>query len=142
MNRKPKEKSKFRKWWNKNSYKVWRVILFPIWLCSMAKEKIVNYLNSRNEWDEERADEILNYYVPRRAEWVAEENEFYFFDNGWGWGRANKYLKRKDRRFWKVNSGAWGYKMRDYLVSTFELEGFKKEIISTGDWTEISFKKI
>ena len=66
-----------------------------------------------------------------------------FFDNGFGWSinHAKKYLKRKDRRFWKVNAGGWGYKMRTYLVNEFELEGFTKEVLDTEDsWTEISFK--
>jgi hypothetical protein len=138
-----KEPSKLRKWWKKNDYKVWRVIFFPIWIGSIIKEKIEKFLNSRNKWSEERANEILQYYIPRRAKWCAEEKEFYFFDNGYGWSMnlAKKYLKRKDRRFWKVNSGAWGYKMRSYLINEFELEGFTKEVLNTDDsWTEISFK--
>ena len=136
-----KEPSKIRKWWSKNDYKVWRVILFPIWIGSIINEKIEKYLNSRNKWSEERADEILQYYILRRAEWVEDEKEFYFFDNGYGWGTAKKYLKRRDRRFWKVNSGSWGYKIREYLIKSFELEGFTKEVINKDlDWTEIIFK--
>ena len=138
-----KEPSKFRKWWRKNDYKVWRVVLFPIWIGSIAKDKIEKYLNSRNKWNEERANEILQYYIPRRADWCANEKEFYFFDNGYGWSMnfAKKHLKRKDRRFWKVNSGAWGYKIREYLIKNFELEGFTKEVINVdSDWTEIIFK--
>lgn len=138
-----KEPSKIRKWWNKNDYKVMRVIFFPIWIGSIINEKIEVYLNSRNKWSEERADEILQYYIPRRAQWVEHEKEFYFFDNGYGWSMnfAKKYLKRKDRRFWKVNSGSWGYKIREYLIKNFELEGFTKEVINVdSSWTEIIFK--
>jgi hypothetical protein len=144
MNRKPKEKSELRKWWDKNNYKVMRIILFPIWIVVWTCEKVKDWLDNRQKWNEERANEIFNYYIPRKAEWVKDEEEFYFFDNGFGWSinYAKKYLKRKDRRFWKVNSGAWGYKMRDYLIKKFELEGFTKEVLDTNDsWTEISFKK-
>jgi hypothetical protein len=143
MNRKPKEKSKIRKWWDKNDYKVWRVILFPIWIVALTYEKIINWLNNRNSWNEERAKEIFSYYIPRRAEWDKNNNEFYYFNNGYGWSiyYAKKYLKRKDRRFWKVNSGAWGYKMRSYLIDEFELEGFTKEEGNCSDgWTELTFK--
>ena len=40
--------------------------------------------------------EIFDYYIPRRAEWCADENEFYFFDNGYGWSPsfAKKYVVR------------------------------------------------
>ena len=67
MNRKEKKQT-FRKWWNKNGYKVNRVILFPIWIIALTCEKVTNWLNNRQKWNEERANEILSYYIPRRAE--------------------------------------------------------------------------
>ena len=143
MNRKEKEPTNFSKWWNKNSYKVMRIIFFYIWLPMCAIKKIEKKLNSRNHWNNERADEILNYYIPRRAEWDNEEKEFFFFDNGYGWsiGLAKKYLKLKDRRFWKVNGNHPASDLCYYLVEKFELEGFTKEVVdySYGS-TEIIFK--
>ena len=142
MSRKEK-KHTIRKWWNKNDYKVMRVIFFPIWIGSIISKKIENYLNSRNKWSEERANEILQYYIPRRADWSAEEKEFYFFDNGYGWSMnfAKKYLKRRDRRFWKIHAKFWGGKIQNYLIDKFELEGFTKEVVSDcTDWVEIIFK--
>lgn len=144
MNRKEK-KHTIRKWWSRNGYKVLRVIFFPIWIGGVVTEKIAIWLNNRNAWNEARANEILNYYIPRTAEWDSKNNEFYFFDNGYGWAlyHAKRYLKRKDRRFWKVNAGAWGYKMRKYLVNEFELEGFTKEVGNCDDgWTELTFTMI
>lgn len=144
MNRKPKEKSKLRKWWDKNHIKVMRIILFPLWLWAMACDKISDWIVYRNRWNEARAKEIFDYYIPRRADWCADENEFYFFDNGYGWSinLAKKYLKRKDRAFWKNNIGWGGGKMRNYLLYHFELEGFTKEVLNdSADWTEIAFKK-
>ena len=144
MNRKETKASKFRKWWIKNGYKVRRVIFFPIWFALILKEKITKWLNSRQAWSEEKVNEILNYYVPRFAKWDAAEQEFYFFDNGYGWnlGYAKRYLKRKDRRFWEVHNGFCGGDIRDYLIEVFELEGFTKEIGNCSDSrTEIIFKK-
>ena len=138
-----KEPSKLRKWWKKNDYKVWRVILFPIWVAVVTKEKIEVYLNSLQKWSEERVNEILQYYIPRRSEWDEEDKEFYFFDNGFGWSinSAKKYLKRRDRRFWNNHKGFCGGKIRDYLINKFELEGFTKEVRNCSDgWTEIIFK--
>lgn len=143
-----KENSKLvaiRKWWNKNGYKVARVILFPIWVIYLINEKIQRKLNSREQWSEERASEILNYYIPRRCDWNEDNKTFYFFDNGYGWniGCAKKYLKRKDRRFWRLNNGFFGGKIRQYLINDFEIEGFEKEIGECSDgWTEIYFRMI
>lgn len=136
MNCKEK-KCTFRKWWNKNDYKIYRIIFFPIWIVSIICEKTKKYLNSRQKWSEERANEILNYYVPRKSDWDEENKTFYFFDNGYGWGKlANRYLKRKDRRFFQVNK----YELRRYLINTFELEDFiKKDGDCSNGWTELSF---
>ena len=142
MNRKEK-KHPVRNWWNKNGYKVMRVIFFPIWIGSVITEKVQKKLNARQVWSEERVSKILNYYIPRRAEWDAEAKEFFLFDNGYGWSMnlAKKYLKRKDRRWWKKHTGWCGGDIRKYLIEKFELEGFTKEVISDYcDQTEIIFK--
>lgn len=144
MNKKETKVSKFRKWWNKNNYKIYRIIFFPIWIASILGAKIIKWLNSRQAWSNERVNEILNYYVPRFSEWNAEKQEFYFFDNGYGWSLhyAKRYLKRKDRRFWEIYNSAWGGDIRDYLIEEFELEGFTKKVGDCSDsWTEIIFKK-
>jgi hypothetical protein len=144
MNRKEPKTAKIREWWGKNDYKVYRVILFPIWIASLLGAKITKWLNSRQAWSDERAKEILDYYIPRRANWDAEEQEFYFFDNGFGWSlnSAKRYLKRKDRRFWNIHKGWCGSKIRKYLIEEFELEGFTKEVLEcSSSWTEIIFKK-
>ena len=121
MNKKETKIDTIRKWWNKNGYKVMRVILFPIWWGVCAKNKIENYLNSKCEWSEERANEILSYYIPRKAEWNAEEKCFYFADNGMGWGMSynKKFIKLRDRRWWNCNRGFWGGKIRTYLIEKF-----------------------
>lgn len=133
-----KKEHKARKWWRKNGYKVLRITLFPMWISTILANKGRAWLNSQQEWDEERATEILNYYIPRCAKWDEENQCFYFFDNGCGWNLAyaKKFLKRKDRRFWRVNCG----KMRTLLMEKFELEGFTKEIGNCSDgWTEITY---
>ena len=145
MNKKENRFNAITKWWDKNGYKVMRVVLFPVWFGIKAKEKITSYLNSREEWSEERVKEILNYYIPRLADWDEEDKSFYFFDNGYGWsiGLAKKYLKRKDRRFWNIYNGWNGGKIRSYLIDEFELEGFEKEVGNCSDgWTEITFRMI
>ena len=143
MNRKNK-KHPVRNWWYRNGHKVMRIVLFPIWVYVWAHEKIKNKLNARTKWSDERANEILSYYVPRKCSWSEERQELYFFDNGYGWSMcyAKKHLKFKDRRFWNKFKGWSGSKIREYLLNTFELEGFTKELGNCSDgWTEIYFKK-
>lgn len=145
MNKKATKKDAIRKWWNKNGYKVLRVVLFPIWIGIVLKDKIEGYLNSKCGWSDERANEILSYYIPRKAKWDAEDKSFYFADNGMGWGmRENrKYLKFRDRRWWDCNRGFWGGDIRAYLIEKFEMEGFEKIVGDTYDqWAEITFKLI
>lgn len=137
-----KKEHKIRKWWHKNGYKVLRVVLFPIWIGDVLIEKTRAWLNSKETWSEERATEILNYYIPRASEWNAKDRSFYFFDNGLGWNinLAKIYLKLKDRRFWKIHCNWYGGEMRSFLINKFELEGFTKELGNCSeDWTEIYF---
>ena len=142
MNKKPCKNTALNKWWRKNSYKVRRVVLFPLWAFVWSRDKIKTYLNARTEWSESRADEILNYYIPRCAKWDNEDKTFYLFDNGYGWSMrpAKKHLKLKDHRFWKLYASWGGGHVRDYLINNFELEGFTKEVGNCWDgWTEITF---
>lgn len=142
MNRK---ENRFIKWYRKNGYKVNRIILFPIWIVEVVHTKIRRYRVNKTVWSEERANEILNYYIPRKADWDAETQEFYFFDNGMGWGMKHslRKIKLKDRRFWKKFTGFWGGEIRKYLINKFELEEFEKEVGNVWDgWTEITFIKI
>ena len=145
MNKKETKIDKFRKWCNKNSYKVMKIMAFPILLGIKAKEKITSYLNSKCEWSEERANKILSYFIPRKANWNEEHKCFYFFDNGMDWGRTSnkKLLKFHDRRWWDCNCGFYGSKIRLYLIEKFELEGFEKIVVNTDDfYTNITFKMI
>ena len=145
MNKKETKIDKIRKWWNKNGYKVMRVILFPLWLGIKAKEKIEAHLNFNCEWSDKRANEILNYYIPRKADWNEKDKCFYFFDNGMGWeSKYNKrFIKFRDRRWWGYNCSCWGGKIRTYLIENFELEGFEKIVdIDYDQCTSITFKMI
>lgn len=145
MNKEQTKIHYIKKWWRKNGYKVMRIIFFPVWASIRIKDKLNSYICSKNNWSEERADEILKYYIPRVSEWDAEDKVFYFADNGLGWKMKahQKKIKIKDRNWWKYNAPFGGGKVRTYLIEKFELNGFEKIVGDTYDgWTEISFKMI
>lgn len=144
MNKKATKWDNFKKWWGKNGYKVRRVIFFPLWIGMVVHDKVRKAVYGHIEWSTERADEILNYYIPRASEWDAETKSFYFFDNGLGWNirLAKRYLKLKDRRFWKKYIGWSGGEIRKYLINNFQLEGFTKTLgdcDNFNDYTELTF---
>lgn len=58
MNRKEPKTTKIREWWHKNDYKVYRIIFFPIWIATLLSTKFTKWLNSRQRWSDERANEI------------------------------------------------------------------------------------
>lgn len=143
---KKERKRTIRKWWRKNSYKVARIIFWPIWLYMVLEEKYKAKKYKSLQWSEKRAQEVLEYYIPRYADWDSEEKCFYLADNGMGWTMrevVQKCVKRKNRAWWKKFASAWGGEVREYLIKDFELEGFTKTVEDNRlDWTEISFKMI
>lgn len=143
-NNEPSKLETLKNWWATYDYIFYRIILFPIWIVILVYDKINKYLDSRIQWDEKQANEILSYYIPRQADWNEEDKSFYFYDNGRGWAlwSAKHYLKFKDRRFWKNNTFGWGGEIRRYLIENFELEGFTKTVLDDRDYTEIVFKMI
>lgn len=133
--------TKVKKWYGSYGYILWRVVLFPIWLGTICYDKIIQWFNKKTVWTSKRAQEILDYYVPRRSQWDSIANSFYFYDNGYGWhiAHAKRYLKRKDYRFWKK----YRHEIRNYLINSFELEGFNKTVNSSWfEETEIEFTAI
>ena len=136
------KKHPYRDWWHKNNYKVMRIILFPIWIYVEISDRIKDWSYERIVWDEKRADEILTYYIPRVSDWLPDEKSFWFYDNGSGWNIvfSKKYLKIKDRLFWRK----FHWNIEEYFNNKFELEGFEKEVVSTRSYytgTEIIFKQ-
>lgn len=142
MNRKNNVFHRLAKWYWKNGYKISRAILFPVWIAIIIKNKVRTYFYSQTEWSEEKAHEILNYYIPRNARWEEDNEAFYFIDNGSGWQMPcnKRKIKLKDRLFWNKFTSAWGGEIRKYLIEKFELGGFIKEVGDTDMfWTDLTF---
>ena len=134
-----KKEHKIVTWYKNNSYKIWRIILFPIWFFSTVNDKIAKKKYKNLEWDKTRADKILTRYMLRESEWNEKEKSFYFWNNGWYISSysGKKATKRKDHKF----CSKYKFELKEYLLNEFELEGFTK-IIDDCDYgcIEITFK--
>lgn len=136
----PTKPQKVKKWWRKNGYKVWRIVLFPVYIGSLIVDNYNKKANAAQIWNEQRTKDILSYYIPRSSDWDEKNKCFYFFDNGCGWGNEIKKINRKDRRYWKVHCGWFGGDIRRFLIDKFELEDFTKEVgVCDDGWTSVTF---
>lgn len=133
-----KENNKLRKWWRKNDYKVWRVLLFWIWipmvLFGVKEEKRFKAIQYSNETTKKYLDKVLPYLV---TYWREEPNCFLITsaDDMGGinfkalMGLPRRYRKQ-ERYFIKFYQEAIAY-----LVRTYEVDGYGKfPILTSADW--------
>ena len=100
--KKRRENNKFRKWWRKNDYKVWRVLLFWIWIpiklfCD-ADDKKYKTMQYSDETTKKYLDKVLPYLV---SYWGEEPNCFLITSAGDMGGirfRALMSLRRRYRK--------------------------------------------
>ncbi len=93
---KPKRPS----WWSRNGYKVWRVILFPVYLWILGFRAFEDWMVKRQKLDDKKDDEILSAFLAKRAEvdegclWYCKEWHYYSIRvEGWLNIKYRYYLK-------------------------------------------------
>ena len=133
-----RENSKLRKWWRNNDYKVWRALLFWIWvpMLLLAKRDHRKYktMQYSNETTKKYLDKVLPYLV---SHWREESNCFLFTtasDMGGIDFRALMSLRRRyrkqERYFIKFYE-----EVKAYIVRTYEIDGYEKfPILTYSDW--------
>jgi hypothetical protein len=136
--KKRRENNKLRKWWRNNSYKVWRVLLFWIWIpiklfCD-ADDKKYKTMQYSDETTKKYLDKVLPYLV---SYWGEESDCFLMTDAGDMGGisfRAimslpSKYSKQR-RYFTKFYQ-----ETKAYIVRMYEVDGYEKfPIMTSADW--------
>lgn len=77
-----------------------KILVFPLKMCDTIRHKIHTKRYAKIVWDEKRVDEILNYFIPRRASWDKENKEFDFCYNSCVWtiSKTLKLVKRKRQK--------------------------------------------
>ena len=133
-----RDNNMFCKWWRYNSYKVWRVLLFWIWipllLLDIIDDKKYKAIKYNDETTKKYLDDVLPYLVSRCEE---DPNCFLFTtasDMGGIYLNSLMNLKSKyrkqERYFIKFYE-----EVRTYIVRTYEVDGYEKfPILTYSDW--------
>ena len=133
-----RENNKLRKWWNRNDYKVWRVLLFWIWIPMKLFGEINIKQYKQIKYSEKTAkkylDKVLPYLVAR---WREEPDCFLFTTAGDMGGIQFRALMslpskyRKQRRYFTK----FYQEVQAYIVRTYEIDGYEKyPILTYDDW--------
>ena len=95
-------------------------------------------LNEMTKWDEEKAEFLLNKYIlPKRLEYIEEENAYYYavlFNPEWNYYR---YCPRRYHRWLRK----FGWKVQQYLVEEYENPDYTKTELREYDEHWIKFEE-
>lgn len=114
------------------------LLVLPIAPFLIAYDKFDKWNYNRQEWSEEKATKVLNYFLPYVLEF-AEEDNAYYYSTDWsytGWNIAKKVpfgLKKWAKKF--------GYQTLKYLEEGYENAEFSKSIEKGYFETWIKFEK-
>lgn len=107
---KPKRPS----WWSRNGYKVWRVILFPVYLWILGFRAFEDWMVKRQKLDDKKDDEILSAFLAKRAEvdegclWYCTAWHYYSIRvDGWLKIKYRYYLKAFRRTLMDKFEKSW-----------------------------------
>jgi hypothetical protein len=136
--KKRRENNKIRKWWRANSYKVWRVLLFWLWmpivLFGIREDKRFKKMQYSDEKTKKYLDKVLPYLV---TYWKEEPDCFLITSAGDMGGINFKTLMSLPRRYRKQERYFVKFyqEVKAYIVRTYEVDGYEKfPIMTSGDW--------
>lgn len=114
----------------------------PVAIPYVAFDKLKNLYYEKIQWSDERGKKVLDRVLSKRLELTTDETgkECYMF-----FTRIPNYTYKECARLRdKLWSNKFGYNLSNYLADTYEIEGYKKEVVNRGgfDECEIYFYKI
>lgn len=133
-----RENNKLRKWWRNNSYKVWRVLLFwlwiPLWLLNQRYNKQYKVMRYSEETTKKYLDKVLPYLV---SYWGEEPNCFLITDAGDMGGVRFQALMSLPSRYHKQERYFIKFyqEVKAFIVRTYQVDGYDKfPILTYSDW--------
>ena len=133
-----RENNKLRKWWRRNDYKVWRVLLFWVWIPIKLFNKRSDKQYKGIQYSIETTKKYLNKVLPYLVSYWNEEPDCFLITNAGDMGgirfRALMHLprryKKQQRYFTKFYE-----EVKAYIVRTYEVDGYEKfPILTYDDW--------
>lgn len=133
-----KESNKLRKWWSRNDYKVWRVLLFWLWIPIMLFNKKKDKQYETMKYSEERTKKYLDKVLPYLVSYWCDDHSCFLFTTAGDMGDINfKALMRLPRRYRKQERYFTKFyeEVKAYIVRTYEIDGYEKfSILTYSDW--------
>lgn len=136
LKRSKREQHSFVKWWHRNSYKIFRIILFPIWFIVLIRNEVHESIYKNMEWSDSRTVRILDKILPYKVE-ICDDELCYCaeWSNPWATGR---HLHFSD----KIYGRKFNYEILEYLKSKYQIDGYEKRLESPSVFEHwIVFKK-
>ena len=142
-----KKNSAIRNWWRKNDYKVYRVLLFyvyiPVYFYEKAKKTRYDSMKYSDELTKKYLDKVLPKLVARYEE---SPNEILFHNTEdfggirFYWDLCSNYMRKKfkkeTRYFTKFDS-----KVREYIIDEYTIDGYEKlKLLNWTDWSKAKEK--
>ena len=121
-----------RKWWSKNGYKVWRVVLFPAWIHYALKEKSNNKLHDELKFSTDMCKTYLDKVMPIMVAHYCEDascflisDSDYMGDISFSNFRNRAKVNKKYTRFFLKFSK----QVREYILNEYQIDGYEKTSI-------------
>lgn len=114
----------------------------PVAIPCVIYNELRNLYYKKIKWSDERGKRVLDRILSKRLEPVTDETgkECYMFFTNYPSYTYKKYASLRD----KLWLNKFDYTLSNYLADTYEIDGYKKEVVSRGgfDECEIYFYKI
>ena len=106
---------------------IWALPIAPLFIVC---DKIDRWNYKRQQWSNEKAVKVLDYALPHLLDYDTDENCYWYCTT---WRYSNEFIK-----FAPINLKMWtrkfGYKLNDFIKSTYEKDGYIKTIETDDLW--------
>ena len=136
-----KESNRLRKWWRNNNYKVWRVLLFWIWIPCLCLQKIKDKRYKSLRYSDMTTKKYLDKLMPSLVVEYEDSPDVILFykstDNYGGiklpWDLWSNFVKKKSRRAYNYFR-RFDDDVKNYIFNAYEIDGYSK--ININNWAD------
>ena len=142
-----KKNSSIRKWWNKNCYKIMRIVLFYIWVPILVYTKIKDTKYKKLKYSDDTTKKYLDKVMPKLVYRCEEDLNLILFHNTQDFGGIRFYwdlcsnwmskkFKKETQYFAKFNAA-----VKDYIIQEYHIDGYEKMTLNNWvDWNRAKEK--